>query len=318
VHQVPQSNFKPPSPLPILLSEFLAQPSEPEKWVVDGMIPAGGLVLVTGKPKTGKTCLTRDLAFCVATGMPFLSRSVVQGTVLHLSLEEHPDQFRDSYARMNLPDDCVDKISVYVGQPPSDGVTWLRDLVTRHRPSVVIVDPLFRLLRLRDENSYAELSNETAPLIELSRTSQTAVVYCHHARKAGGDDGDGVLGSTAIFGFCDTALTICKDGEQRTVRSIQRYGTDLQKTLLTMDPETGQIAIGQPTAEVALDALIGRIEEVLRTRGEQTRDQLITAVGGDKKKLHLALQRGTEGRQPRVLRRGEGKKNHPYVYRLST
>src|SRR5437763_15267575 len=61
---------------PIPLAEFLAQPPRPVRWIADGLIPAGGILMIYGKPKVGKSTLARDHADCMSTGLPFLSRNV--------------------------------------------------------------------------------------------------------------------------------------------------------------------------------------------------------------------------------------------------
>lgn len=68
----------PQAPLSLSLAEFLAQEFAPLRWVVPGLIPAGGLVLLAGPQKTGKTPLGMDLGAAVAAGQP-VGRSVLAG-----------------------------------------------------------------------------------------------------------------------------------------------------------------------------------------------------------------------------------------------
>ena len=51
-------------------------------WLVDKVIPLGGLALLSSKPKVGKSTLARCLAVSVAQGRRWLDRETTQGTVL--------------------------------------------------------------------------------------------------------------------------------------------------------------------------------------------------------------------------------------------
>src|SRR5437868_424474 len=140
-------------PQPIPLAEFLAQPPRPVRWIADGLIPAGGIVMIYGKPKVGKSTLARDLAYCIATGVPFLGRSVKQGRVLYLALEEHADQFRELWRRMHVSPEAAENIVVHPSSAPDDEMGWLASLIKSAQPTVVVIDTLFRLMRVQDESS---------------------------------------------------------------------------------------------------------------------------------------------------------------------
>ena len=106
-------------------------------------------------------------------------------------------------------------------------------------PSLVIVDPLFRLVAIDDGNDYAKVTAALAPLVDLARTTGAHVLTVHHARKTGGDAGDETLGSTGLLGAvdCNLSLKRTSDGE-RYLSTLQRVGPDMPETLLTMDSET--------------------------------------------------------------------------------
>jgi replicative DNA helicase len=67
----------PQSPIP--LSQFLAQASGSTEWLIDGLLPQGGIALLVAKPKVGKSTISRDLTHALVTGRPFLSRQVHTG-----------------------------------------------------------------------------------------------------------------------------------------------------------------------------------------------------------------------------------------------
>src|SRR5439155_21849789 len=64
------------------LDDLMSEPEEPVSWLLEGILPAGGLSLLAAKPKVGKSTLARNLALAVARGDEFLNRITVQGPVI--------------------------------------------------------------------------------------------------------------------------------------------------------------------------------------------------------------------------------------------
>jgi len=69
------------------IGKLLAEPQEQIPWLVDGLLPAGGISALAARPKVGKSTLARELAVCVARGEPLLGRATTQGGVFILDLE---------------------------------------------------------------------------------------------------------------------------------------------------------------------------------------------------------------------------------------
>jgi len=64
---------------------------EREPDLIDGVLPAGNIVFVTGQPKDGKSLLVQGWAHSVATGTPWNGHKSEQGAVLYLYPDgEHP------------------------------------------------------------------------------------------------------------------------------------------------------------------------------------------------------------------------------------
>ena len=47
------------APSLVTVGELLAEPEESERWLVEGIVPSGGLTLVSAAPKVGKSTATR-------------------------------------------------------------------------------------------------------------------------------------------------------------------------------------------------------------------------------------------------------------------
>ncbi len=68
------------------LRELMREPEETVSWLLDALLPAGGISLLA-EPKTGKSTLARCLALAVAGADEFLGRTTGGGPVVYLALE---------------------------------------------------------------------------------------------------------------------------------------------------------------------------------------------------------------------------------------
>ena len=76
------------------MSELLSRETDATTWLVSGLLPAGGLSLILGKPKAGKSTLARGLCMAVADSSTWLDRECASGPVVHVALEEKVDEVR--------------------------------------------------------------------------------------------------------------------------------------------------------------------------------------------------------------------------------
>ena len=138
----------------VSLATLLAESDTAERWVVDGIIPSGGLTLVCAAPKAGKSTAMRCLALAVARGDDWLGRRTTQGPVLYLCLEDKRSEVRRHYAKMNAePSESIEFI--FRRTPPRNAMASLAHHVREMDPRLVVIDSLFRLLRVRDTGNYA-------------------------------------------------------------------------------------------------------------------------------------------------------------------
>lgn len=224
------------------VGELLGEPAETQAWVVDGRLPAAGLGLLAGKPKAGKSTAGRCLVLSVSRGAPWLGFATIQGPVIYLALEEKRAEVRKHFRALGATDD--DPIYLLCASAPDDALARLRVEVERRRPVLVVIDPLFRFVRVVDGNDYATMTAALEPLLVLARETGACVLLVHHLGKGERNDGDNVLGSTAIFGAVDSALLMKRTERYRTLSSIQRYGDDLEEIIVELDPVTRGVSAG--------------------------------------------------------------------------
>ena len=183
-------------------------------------------------------------------------------------------------------------------------------------PRLVVIDSLFRLLRVRDASNYAAVIQAFDPLIAVARGSDTAMVFTHHQRKGGGTDGEEILGSQAIFGSIDNAVLLSRRGTQRTIRTQVRIGEDMPPTAIVLD-KNGYVSLAGAHRECRAQRIDDDIVRCLADTGvSMTIGAIRRAVGHRTEDVNQALARLTDERC--VARTGRGRKADPYQFRLLT
>ena len=136
------------------LGELLSRPSVPVDFVLQGRLVAGSVSIVASKPKVGKSTLARNLALCIARGLPFLGWPVKRGPVLYLALEERAEDVAADFRAMGATGS--EEVQISGAGTVLDVVTILQE----RQPVLLVVDPLFRLVRIQDCLLYTSRSEE--------------------------------------------------------------------------------------------------------------------------------------------------------------
>lgn len=297
------------------LADLFREPEEQIEWIVEGLLPMGGFSGLFGKPKGGKTTLARNLAMAVSTGSEFLKRNVSKGPVLYLALEEKRYEVRKHFRDMGA--DGSEEIHVFVSTAPIDALVQLRKAAEDIKPALIIIDPLFRLTRVKDGNDYVQVTAALEPLLSLARDTGSHVMIVHHTGKGEQrTSGDSILGSTAILGSVDTAIIVKRGDKSRSVHSIQRYGQDLEETTLSFDPSTRVITLGETKEIEKQKEVAALIVEFLSLQGEPvTEADILEGVEAGRGVKTKTLRALVEDRT--ILREGRGGKGDPFKYSCS-
>jgi hypothetical protein len=141
-------------------------------------------------------------------------------------------------------------------------------------------------------------------------------VLVHHAGKADrAGIVDTVLGSTALAGSVDNIFLVNRTDRYRLLSSVQRIGTDLPETVLTLDP-TGRTETGQTRHEADVAYLRVALRSALAaTGGGLTRADWLESVEGRRQVKLDALRELVESGT--ITRSGKGSKVDPYRYDLA-
>jgi len=296
------------------LSELLNEPEEKVSWLVADKLPASGISVLSAKPKVGKSTLARCLALAVGRGEQFLGCATTRGVVIYLALEEKRSEVRRHFADLGARGE--EQIHIHCAAAPKDAVPELCKIAAELKPALVIIDPLFKFVRVADEKAYAETCQAIEPLLTLARQTGAHVMLVHHNGKADRADAtDAILGSTAIFGGVDAALILKRTDRYRTLQSCQRYGTDWPEMVLEFDPDTRVLSLGAEKADAEAGRIADAILDYLRAGEEaRTREEIEAQVEGKTGPTRKALRQLVE--ENKIAREGTGRRGDPFRYRF--
>jgi hypothetical protein len=229
-----------PKPKPVLITSKMSDPvvNKPRPtYLVSGLLKEKGFSILGGKPKQGKSSLTRHLAVCVAKGTPFLGRETKRGEVLIVALEEEDCEVREGLQALGY--DKATDAEVHIAEQlfPSvnDSIQALEDYIATH-PAIrlVVIDMLSLMLHVDDLNDYAAVQ---APLVKVKAMAKKHphlhILGLTHSKKATTDNVfDSFLGSTALRGSTDANLALSEEAGQRIVTAEVRRGRRIDPTLL--------------------------------------------------------------------------------------
>jgi hypothetical protein len=204
----------PVQPYTTVAAAELADKTPPITWLVEGLFLSGGAGILGGAPKSCKSFFALELCVAVASGTPCAGHFSVSapGPVTLLCAEDPHAVIVSRLTALargrgrslaELPIDVIVESSVRL----PEGLARLAATVEARTPRLLLLDPLIRLHRA-DENSAAEMSGVLDGLRGLARSSGTAILLVHHARKAaaGSSAGASLRGSSDLHAFGDTNL----------------------------------------------------------------------------------------------------------------
>lgn len=189
----------------------LTAPVPPVNWVVEGMVEAGVVTIITGDGGVGKSFVTMAMAMSIAQGLPFLGREVKKGPVQYVDEEQPPDLVMQRLAGLGVGMDVkdwwkdIDYLN-YAGVNLHEEPEKLLDEVIDARPTALFLDTLSAVTVGLNENENWEM---TKLLVEgmrpLARLSGAAVVVLHHTSR---DNFNRPRGASAIRNMADQVLSI--------------------------------------------------------------------------------------------------------------
>jgi hypothetical protein len=230
-------------------------------WVVPDMVFYGGVTMVSGSPKSGKSTLVADMVRAREWRDSWLGRNVAGGTTILLTEEggfpvvsrwkASPDlvvmQHHVAAAHHRYD---VERQLDNESRKPEAFIDWverqLREAMddTPGHP-LVIIDTLAVWSGIEDENDASETTRAVARWTELASRTGAAIIIVHHSRKGGGQFGESIRGSTAILATVAMSMELSLIGAETDDRRLDIRGrlTFGERLRLAFDRETGQYSL---------------------------------------------------------------------------
>jgi RecA-family ATPase len=183
----------------------------PPRWLIDRVIPAGGLVGLYGPPGCGKSFVALDIALSVASGLPWQGQTVEPGFVVYISAEGVAGLGRRVLSwlqRQELSSLDVDVAWVMEALPVFSESEDLEALFGRFdelqkTPTLIVLDTLARCFA-GDENQQQDMGAFVAGIDRMRIEHGATVVTVHHTNSSDGRE----RGSTAFRGAADTMIRV--------------------------------------------------------------------------------------------------------------
>lgn len=237
--------------LPPILNfwEQIQNPPELSPELISGVLREGNKMIITGESKAGKTCLSQNLAVCIAEGKPWLGKfQCQQGKVLYMNLEVEEaslfHRFELLYKEMGLSftEKSCSNIRPWNLRGHAIPLDKLAAKVIRRCRNTgpykaIILDPLYKVQQ-GDENSAEAITVFTNALDKIAHETGAAIIYDHHHPK-------GAAGARKVTDRGSGSGVFARDADAICDLSFLSPSKDVQELL------SQQIADGEKPMQLA-------------------------------------------------------------------
>lgn len=196
--------------------------------LIEDYVTPQAMVVVYGNSNTGKSYLTLDMSFHIATGRPWNNKQTQQGLVIYVAAEGGPGTHNritalkhhygatDDFplALVPCPVDLVKKnadtkpLIELIDQAASD---------FEQTPAMVVIDTLARAMAGANENASEDMSAFVSNCDRIRAASGAAVVIVHHSGK---DQAKGARGHSSLRAATDTEIEVIAKGDPGSGRGV--------------------------------------------------------------------------------------------------
>ena len=230
-------------PEPVSLADLLAEPEEPTPYLIEGVWPLDGHVVLAAAAKAGKTTLRNNVIRSLVDGDAFLGTFAVPQTVQRvvvLDLELNRSTLRRWLRAQRIEHPERVEILPMRGQAhtldvftPSTRSTWAQHL---NGADVVILDclePVLHALRLDANNEARRFLEEFGAT--LTEAGVPASVVLHHH----GHSSERAKGDSGILAWPDALWNVVTgENDARYFSAYGRIEESIEEGRLDFDPET--------------------------------------------------------------------------------
>jgi hypothetical protein len=255
------------------------KPGKDISYLVKGLLPRTGLVVVWGPPKCGKSFWTFDLVLHVAFGWSYRSKKVVQGNVIYCAFEgaegfnNRAEAFRQQkFTRVDENPDPPFELMPVTMILARDHVRFVAEIRARNvRPAIVVLDTLNRSIGGPEDDEHMGAYIRAGDAIR--EAFGCLVIIVHHC----GVNTERPRGHTSLTGAVEEQIACKRDGQRRNVIVVKveymKDGAEGEEILSQLDV----VQIGtDPDGDPIMSCIINPLEA--KQRQERDEGRLPTAA----------------------------------------
>ncbi|HYM07621.1 MAG TPA: AAA family ATPase [Terriglobales bacterium] len=194
------------------------------EWDVEGLVPRGTVVLLTGEAGAGKSTFACALAYAVSKGKSFLGRKTSERPVLALDAENPAVAVLERFRRLGIVTDENFRVwGQWCGEdPPAVGGAVVLEWVARCEVKPIVIVDSFIRFHPGAENDATETQKYMAQYRKLAAAGATVIII-HHTGKA--ENAQDYRGSSDIKASVDIGykLTQLGDGSRLDFMELRAF-----------------------------------------------------------------------------------------------
>lgn len=211
------------------VAEYITWQIPRPQFYVQDILPKGGVLLLYGSPKIGKSWLAEYMAFCISLGIECLGFRTEQARTLIAQFEISPIAYawrlRDMARNFQLQPQML--------YETSPGLTYLEDeenynrlaaAIRPYQPKVIILDCLAACFG-GDENNSKDIARWIEKVNMLKSEHEASVIIVHHTNKniLSTSSVDRARGHSKLAGWVDTLVYMAEQptGVQLQIKARQ-------------------------------------------------------------------------------------------------
>ncbi len=227
------------------LDELMSQDYPDQEYIVDRLVPASSITILSGQSRSFKTYTLLDMALCVASGRPLFGQFATQETGVLIIDEENGERLlQKRLKQLNAAENLPIYITSFGGFHLDDKhIEEVLGFCAENNIGLIIIDALIRV-HGADENSAKDMSKVFQKLRAFTKQDVAVLVTQHHRKMgANGDMGAGnnLRGSSDILAAIDSHIGVNrKDNLYLTfTQDKQRYDVELDPFQVKVNVDDG-------------------------------------------------------------------------------
>ena len=209
------------------LSELLTREYPPQRWLIKGLIPCDGVVMMSSAPASYKTWLMMQFAISIASGEKLFDHyETEQSGVLVVDEESGERALQERFKRLGVDEGLpIYYLSRLGRKATGDYIDNVIELCQEKEIGLVMFDSLIRF-HSGNENDSVEMAQVMNEFKKISDAG-IACLILHHNRKSsflGSSVGEAMRGSGDLLAACDVHIAINRNKNVVTIsQSKNRY-----------------------------------------------------------------------------------------------